>query len=160
MNKYNSPNWVCPVCKGVFTLTEKDEAPDYCYKCPKCGETTGADEWKKRVIAEWIEHRNAYRLYYPCRPENTVAYVGDISEVDANNYDVLVAEVVFDRNGPSGNIYHILGMAQRVMKKQRRYTDFNTMRDRVFESKSYEEALAIIGKYVKLADITKVAVES
>ena len=51
-------------------------------------------------------------------------------------------------------------MAQRVMKKQRRYTDFNTMRDRVFESKSYEEALAIIGEYVKLADITKVAVES
>lgn len=160
MNKYNSPNWVCPVCKGVVTLMEKDEAPDYCYKCPKCGEITGADEWKKRVIAEWIEHRNAYRLYYPCRPENTVAYVGDISEVDANNYDVLIAEVVFDRNGPSGNIYAILGMAQKVMKKQRRYTDFNTMRDRVFESKSYEDALAIIGEYVNLVDTTKNAAES
>lgn len=61
--------------------------------------------------------------------------------------------VFFDRHGPSGNIYYILGMAQKVMKKQRRYTDFNTMRDRVFESKSYEEALAIIAEYVKLIEI-------
>lgn len=68
--------------------------------------------------------------------------------------------VCYDRNGPSGNIYYILGMAQRVMKKQRRYTDFNTMRDRVFESKSYEDALTIIGEYVELIDVTKVAVES
>ena len=202
MNKYNSPNWVCPVCKSVVTLTEKDEAPHYCYKCPSCGAITGADEWTEaactycrhyhpvdenngecplhgfvgdfcvacadfqseedceRLNAEWIEHRGAYRLYYPSRPEDTVAYVDDLAEVDAHNYDVLVAEVLFDMNGPSGNIYYILGMAQRVMKKQRRYTDFNTMRDRVFESKSYEDALAIIGEYVNLVDTTKNAAES
>lgn len=93
MNKYNSPNWVCPVCKGVVTLTEKDEAPDYCYKCPKCGEITGADEWKKRIIAEWIEHRNAYRLYYPCRPEDTVAYVDELAEIDRSKYDVVICAV-------------------------------------------------------------------
>lgn len=69
-------------------------------------------------------------------------------------------KVTFDRRGPSGNIYYILGMAQTVMKKQRRYTDFNTMRDRVFESKSYEDALTIIGEYVELIDVTNVAVES
>ena len=51
-------------------------------------------------------------------------------------------------------------MAQKVMKKQRRYTDFNTMRDRVFESKSDEDALAIIGEYVNLVDTTKNAAES
>ena len=63
------------------------------------------------------------------------------------------ATVIFDSRGPSGNIYYIIGMARDELRKQRRIIDFNNMRDRVFESNSYEEALGIIKEYVNLIDI-------
>lgn len=166
MSKYNSPNWVCPSCGAAVTLTEKDEAPEYCYKCPSCGEITGADEWRERLHAEWIAYRNDYRLYSPSFPQDTVAYVDDLSEVDESKYDVLVTvdnskpTVIFDSKGASGNIYAILGMVQAVMRKLRRYTDFNTLRDRVFEAKSYEDALTIIREYVRLIDIAEADADS
>ena len=65
------------------------------------------------------------------------------------------ATVIFDGRGPSGNIYYIIGMVRDELRKQRRINDFNTMRDRVFESKSYKEALAIIREYVDLIDISE-----
>ena len=43
--------------------------------------------------------------------------------------------ITYDRSGPSGNIYAILGAVSQTLRKQRRYTDFNTLRDRVFEAK-------------------------
>ena len=52
--------------------------------------------------------------------------------------------------GHSGNIYWILGEVSKLMRKQRRYTDFNNLRDRVFEAQSYDEALQIIGEEVTL----------
>ena len=64
-------------------------------------------------------------------------------------------KVVFDKNGESGNIYAILGQAQLILRKERRINDFNEMRDRVYESHSYEDALNVIGKYVELEDISK-----
>ena len=62
--------------------------------------------------------------------------------------------IYYDRRGPSGNIYAILGMVSQALREQRRYTDFNTLRDRVFEAQSYEEALRIIGETVDLVEIT------
>ena len=44
---YQCGGWRCPICKTTVTLTDKDEAPGYCYKCPTCGEVTGADEWEE-----------------------------------------------------------------------------------------------------------------
>ncbi len=61
--------------------------------------------------------------------------------------------VEFDSNGSSGNIYHILGMAQHALRKQHRIADYNLLRDRVFESKSYKDALTIIREYIDLIDI-------
>ena len=61
--------------------------------------------------------------------------------------------IYFNSSGPTGNIFAILGTVSAVMKKQRRITEYNTMRDRVFEAKSYEEALAIIREYVELTDL-------
>ncbi len=52
----------------------------------------------------------------------------------------------------SGNIYWILGAVRDVLRKQRRITEYNTMRDRVFASGSYPEALAIMNEYVDLID--------
>ena len=63
--------------------------------------------------------------------------------------------ITYDRSGPSGNIYAILGAVSQALRKQRRYTDFNTLRDRVFEVKTYEEALQIIGETVNLVEIQK-----
>ena len=63
--------------------------------------------------------------------------------------------IYFDRSGPSGNIYAILGAASQELRKQRRYTEFNNLRDRVFEAQSYEEALQIIGETVDLVEIHK-----
>ena len=63
--------------------------------------------------------------------------------------------IYFDRSGPSGNIYAILGAVSQELRKQRRYTDFNNLRDRVFEAQSYEEALQIIGETVDLVEIHK-----
>jgi hypothetical protein len=63
--------------------------------------------------------------------------------------------IYFDRSGPSGNIYAILGAVSQALRKQCRYTDFNTLRDRVFEAQSYEEALQIIGETVNLVEIHK-----
>jgi hypothetical protein len=65
------------------------------------------------------------------------------------------AKVYYDSNGPSGNIYDILGKVGVELRKQRRQTDFNTMRDKVFEAKSYEEALAVIRGYVALIDTAR-----
>ena len=52
----------------------------------------------------------------------------------------------------SGNIYWIVGMVRDVLRKQSRITEYNDMRDRVFSSGSYQEALSIIGEYVTLVD--------
>jgi hypothetical protein len=63
--------------------------------------------------------------------------------------------IIYDSRGETGNIYYLIGQLQQIMRKQRRYTDFNNLRDRIFESSSYEEALAIIGEEVELVDITR-----
>lgn len=61
--------------------------------------------------------------------------------------------VKFTSSGESGNIHHILALCGRELQKQRRITDYNTMRDRVFDSRSYREALAIVREYVNLIDV-------
>ena len=63
--------------------------------------------------------------------------------------------IIYDSRGETGNIYYLIGQLQQIMRKQRRYTDFNNLRDRIFESGSYEEALAIIGEEVELVDIAR-----
>ena len=63
--------------------------------------------------------------------------------------------ITYDRSGPSGNIYAILGAVSQALRKQRRYADFNALRARVFEAQSYDEALQIIGETVNLVEIQK-----
>lgn len=63
--------------------------------------------------------------------------------------------IEYDPHGHSGNIYWILGEVSKVMQKQRRITAFNELRDRVFASHSYEEALEIIGEEVTLKQKTR-----
>ncbi len=61
--------------------------------------------------------------------------------------------VIIYSKGESGNTFHILALCQRALQKQRRINDFNEMRDRVFDSKSYANALKIIREYVDIVDM-------
>ena len=63
--------------------------------------------------------------------------------------------IYYDRRGPSGNIYAILTAVSQALWKKRRYTDFNILRDRVFEAESYEDALRIIEETIDLVEIHK-----
>ncbi len=63
------------------------------------------------------------------------------------------AVVKFNGNGPSGNIYCILGAVRNELRKQRRILDYNEMWERVQTSNSYEDALKIIREYVDLIDL-------
>lgn len=50
--------------------------------------------------------------------------------------------------GENGNIYNLLGIAQRSLRRMP--NAFNEMRDRVYECKSYDEALVIMMEYVEI----------
>lgn len=58
MKHYACPGWKCPICGAIVELTEKNEAPHYCYKCPSCGTITGADEWTEAACA-YCDHYHA-----------------------------------------------------------------------------------------------------
>ena len=60
--------------------------------------------------------------------------------------------IEFSSCGPSGNIYYILGMVREELRKQRRYNDYNELRDKVCSSASYTEALHHIRDVVELVD--------
>ena len=62
------------------------------------------------------------------------------------------AELHFQSRHETGNIYAILGLARDVLRKQRRITDYNEMWERVQDSWSYPDALAVIREYVDLID--------
>lgn len=57
----------------------------------------------------------------------------------------------FDRNGESGNIFHILSMVEAMIGKRKA----NECGARVLQSNSYDEALAIIEEYVHLKELSK-----
>ena len=61
-------------------------------------------------------------------------------------------EVHFQMRGESGNTLYILMLVRDVLRKQRRFEDFNSLRDNVMSSHSQEEALRHMCRYVKLID--------
>lgn len=50
--------------------------------------------------------------------------------------------------GEDGNIFNLIGVAERTLKKEGMKREAEIMREKVFRSESYEEALAIICEYV------------
>lgn len=63
--------------------------------------------------------------------------------------------LIYDSRGPEGNIFWILGQAQRLMKRNGRIAEWKDIWERVQSAGSYEEALAIIGEEVTLRDTAK-----
>lgn len=54
--------------------------------------------------------------------------------------------------GADGNIFNLMGMASRILKHNGMQVESKEMIDRVTNSKSYSEALNIIGEYVEITD--------
>lgn len=59
-----------------------------------------------------------------------------------------------DITGPDGNIYFILGKVSDIMKKARRITEFNDLRDKIYQG-TYFQALYRINKIIELVDISE-----
>lgn len=64
-------------------------------------------------------------------------------------------KLAIDFTGPNGNTHFLLALVSDILRKQHRPTDFNNMRDKVFASKSYAEALYHINELVELKDTSK-----
>jgi len=52
--------------------------------------------------------------------------------------------------GEDGNIFNLMGIASRTLKKVGMKEEAKEMTDRILNSKSYTEALAIISEYVEI----------
>lgn len=55
--------------------------------------------------------------------------------------------------GENGNIFNLVGIAARTLKKNGLSEQASEMTDKVFKSGSYEEALGIIGEYVNITSV-------
>lgn len=53
-------------------------------------------------------------------------------------------------SGQDGNIYNLLGLAGKALRKDHQYANIERMQNRVFAAASYEEALSIISEYVEV----------
>ena len=52
--------------------------------------------------------------------------------------------------GEDGNIFNLLGIASRELKRNGQRDEAEEMSERVFKSNSYDEALMIISDYVEI----------
>ncbi len=52
--------------------------------------------------------------------------------------------------GQDGNIFNLVGIASRTLKRNGMQEESKEMSNRVFNSHSYDEALDIIGEYVEV----------
>lgn len=52
--------------------------------------------------------------------------------------------------GEDGNIFNLVGIASRVLRRNGMADKAKEMQNRVFNSGSYEEALGIISEYVEI----------
>ena len=55
--------------------------------------------------------------------------------------------------GQDGNIFNLVGIASRTLKRSGLSDEASEMTSKVFKSGSYEEALEIIGEYVNITSV-------
>lgn len=61
-------------------------------------------------------------------------------------------EVHFRSEHESGNTLFILGLVREELRKQKRITEYNDLRDAVLNAGSYQEALSLMNEKVTLVD--------
>jgi len=52
--------------------------------------------------------------------------------------------------GEDGNIFNLIGIASKTLRRNNMADKAAEMTDRIFNSESYNEALSIIGEYVEI----------
>lgn len=55
--------------------------------------------------------------------------------------------------GADGNIFNLVGIASKTLKKHGQSSQASAMQKRVLSSGSYDEALCIIGEYVNIVSV-------
>ena len=55
--------------------------------------------------------------------------------------------------GADGNIFNLIGISSRALKREGFYKEADELTTRVMESKSYDEALNIIMEYVEPVEV-------
>lgn len=55
--------------------------------------------------------------------------------------------------GEDGNIFHLIGIAAKTLRRNGMSTEASEMTEKVFGSGSYDEALGIIGEYVNITSV-------
>ena len=55
--------------------------------------------------------------------------------------------------GQDGNIFNLVGIAARTLKRNGMSSESSEMTEKVFSSGSYDEALGIIGEYVNITSV-------
>lgn len=55
--------------------------------------------------------------------------------------------------GQDGNVFNLVGIASRTLKRNGLSDEASEMTSKVFKSGSYEEALGIIGEYVNITSV-------
>ena len=63
-----------------------------------------------------------------------------------------MSKVIFNRNGETGNIFWVLGMAYASLLQEGRRHDAEAMSAKVVEQQSYEDALNVIAEFVDLQE--------
>lgn len=52
--------------------------------------------------------------------------------------------------GQDGNIFNLIGIASRELKRAGQQNEAKDMQEKVFSAESYDEALSIIGEYCEI----------
>ena len=52
--------------------------------------------------------------------------------------------------GQDGNVFNLVGICSRALKKAGRFEEAKAMQERVFKAGSYTEALGILSEYVEI----------
>lgn len=55
--------------------------------------------------------------------------------------------------GEDGNIFHLIGIAAKTLRRNGMSTEASEMTEKVFGGGSYDEALGIIGEYVNITSV-------
>ena len=79
-----------------------------------------------------------------------------LSDKEIKDYEITIKEEKIKPKcaliGQDGNIFNLVGIASKTLKRNGMHEESKEMSNRVFSSHSYDEALCIIGEYVEITD--------
>ena len=78
-----------------------------------------------------------------------------VAKLNEGKREELKPVIEYESRGESGNVFWLLGAVHSALRREHRPTDYNTCREAVLASQSYEEALSIMSRYVTLVDKSK-----